>query len=586
MPAQKSPSTIHFDDVIRQSPIGMAVILFDGTYESVNAAYCKIYGYTECELLGNSLTMVFPPEKQQSILQLHQKFLTDGGTLAGEWAVIRRDGSMFHIISESACLLGTDGQKRRLVYVTDITERKRMEDELEAARKFKRSILDSLVETVCVLDENGIILTVNRAWRDFYVENGGSADRVHEGASYFAVCENASSTTSTESAMAITFMSLVNEVLAGKRDNFDYEYPCHSPVEQRWFLAHVSRFKDSSPARIVIVHENVTPRKLTESKLRLAASVFTHAQEGILITDSNGNIIDVNDAFSDITGYGRDEVLGKNPRILKSGRHDQAFYKSMWNEINSHGHWRGEIWNRRKNGEVYPEMRTMSAVRDEHSVIQHFVAVFSDIGQRKEHEQHLEQLAHCDPLTKLLNRRSLNERLRLALAANRRNARHGALMILDLDNFKPLNDMHGHLVGDALLIAVAGRLTDCVRETDSVARFGGDEFVVILSELEADISESLPQARLVAEKIRRVLCEPYELIGPMGSMVQHCCSASIGVVVFGGDELSSDEFLKWADEAMYQAKRSGRNQIRFYEADESSISQMQKVDACPAADFA
>ncbi len=286
-----------------------------------------------------------------------------------------------------------------------------------------------------------------------------------------------------------------------------------------------------------------------------------------MITGANADIMDVNEAFTRITGYSRDEVLGKNPHILSSGRHDAAYFATMWRSLSEQGYWSDEIWNRRKSGEVFAERLTISAVTDATGSVQHYVALFSDITAHKAMEDQVHQMAYFDALTGLPNRRLLDDRLSQAMAASKRSGLYGALMFLDLDNFKPINDTHGHGVGDLLLIEVARRLTDCVREADSVARLGGDEFVVMLSELGADGAESTAQAHAVAEKIRESLAAPYSLTllqaGGQSTTVEHRCSASIGVVMFGHQQASQADILKRADEAMYQAKAAGRNVVQF-----------------------
>lgn len=299
-----------------------------------------------------------------------------------------------------------------------------------------------------------------------------------------------------------------------------------------------------------------------------AARVFSNSHEGIMIVAANGCIIDVNDAFTRITGYSRGDVLGQNPRILSSGRHSKEFYKGLWSDLLDRGVWSGEIWNRHKNGDIFAEMLIISAVSDSQGVVQQFVAQFSDITERKITEDEIRLMAFHDPLTLLPNRRMLLERMSQAMATSKRSGLYGALMFLDLDNFKSLNDTHGHEVGDLLLIEVAKRLKGCLREVDTVARLGGDEFVVLLGELDADKTQATEQTRNVAEKIRASLAAPYLLSKAQPSqdpqMVEHHCSSSIGVVVFNHD-FSQADILKWADAAMFQAKDSGRNSVRFYQ---------------------
>jgi diguanylate cyclase (GGDEF)-like protein/PAS domain S-box-containing protein len=299
-----------------------------------------------------------------------------------------------------------------------------------------------------------------------------------------------------------------------------------------------------------------------------AARVFTNSREGILICTPDGCIIDVNDAFTRITGYTRVEVLGQNPRILSSGRQSKEFYADLWRNLIEHGFWSGEMWIRNKYGAIFAEMLTISAVPDSQGVVQQFVAQFSDITERKVIEDEVRGMAFYDPLTMLPNRRMLSDRLVQAMAASKRSGLCGALMFLDLDNFKPLNDTHGHELGDLLLIEVANRLKSCLREVDTVARFGGDEFVVLLSELHVDKTQSTEQARGVAEKIRVSVAAPYFLapVQPVRDAkdIEHHCSTSIGVVVFLGHDVSQNDLMKCADAAMYQAKDEGRNAIRLY----------------------
>jgi diguanylate cyclase (GGDEF)-like protein/PAS domain S-box-containing protein len=319
---------------------------------------------------------------------------------------------------------------------------------------------------------------------------------------------------------------------------------------------------------IFVFSHDITKRKLAEQALRIAAATF-ETQDGIIITDAHSNIIRVNRAFTEITGYAAEDVIGRNPRLLSSGRQDQAFYSEMWRQLLEQGSWAGEIWDKRKNGEIYPKWMTVTAVKNEQGEIQQYVALFSDITQRKKLEEQIQQLAFYDTLTNLPNRRLLSDRLNQTMHASKRSGYHAAVMFLDLDNFKPLNDKHGHVIGDLLLVEAANRLTSCVREIDTVARFGGDEFVVMISELCSDQDESTSQALAIAEKIRNTLSAPYLLQyrreGQPDICVQHYCTVSIGVAVFIDHQGSQEDILKWADEAMYQAKETGRNTIRFYE---------------------
>ncbi len=304
---------------------------------------------------------------------------------------------------------------------------------------------------------------------------------------------------------------------------------------------------------------DITGRKKAEDELRVAAAAFeTH--EAIMITDASANIIRVNQAFQDITGYSYAEVLGKNPRIMNSGRQERAFYANMWQQLTHTGAWSGEIWDKRKNGQIYPKWMTVTAVKNEQQETIQYVAIFSDITARKQAEEEIRNLAFYDALTKLPNRRLFVDRFRAALPVSARHNNYGAVLFIDLDKFKALNDALGHDYGDLLLIEVAARIKSCVREMDTVARLGGDEFVVLVEEISDDREEASRKVGLVAEKIREALVRPYLL-----KEHEHHSSPSIGISLYRGNEETVDTLLQHADMAMYQAKSSGGNAVRFFD---------------------
>jgi diguanylate cyclase (GGDEF)-like protein/PAS domain S-box-containing protein len=301
-------------------------------------------------------------------------------------------------------------------------------------------------------------------------------------------------------------------------------------------------------------------RQQQEETLRVAATAF-ESQEGMYIMDAQRRILRVNQAFTLITGFEAGEVVGHHVSVLRSGHHDEAFYRAMWAQVERNGIWQGEITNRHKNGQIYAKWLTITAVRDAQGAVSHYVGGFYDITQRKQAEAEIEQLAFYDPLTGLPNRRLLLDRLHQALALNRRQQRQGALLFLDLDNFKSLNDSLGHALGDVLLQEVAQRLKACVRESDTVARLGGDEFVVMLEGLGDTEADAAVEAEAVGEKVLAALSQAYDLRG-----VRYHSSTSIGVALFGGaDEASTEDLLKRADLALYQAKAAGRNTQRFFD---------------------
>lgn len=307
------------------------------------------------------------------------------------------------------------------------------------------------------------------------------------------------------------------------------------------------------------VLRDVTERRQAEDALRIAATVF-EAQEGLMVTDAKTVIQRVNQSFTRITGYAAEEVIGRTPGFLKSDKHDAAFFREMWEKIARHGYWQGEIWNRRKNGETYLEWLSITAVASGRGEITHYVAGFFDITDARVAEEKIRQLAFYDPLTQLPNRRLMIDRLTQALPASTRSHAYGALLFIDLDDFKTLNDTRGHDVGDLLLVQVAQRLLKCVRETDTVSRFGGDEFVVMIESLDAEEAVAASQAEMIGEKIRIELTRPYQL-----NNLEYHSSSSIGVCLFRGNDLQIEDILKRADAAMYQSKRSGRNVLKFFD---------------------
>ncbi len=313
-----------------------------------------------------------------------------------------------------------------------------------------------------------------------------------------------------------------------------------------------------------IANEKLTQLALhaeaANTDLRVAAIAF-ESQQGMFIADAQNVILRINQAFTDITGYTAQEALGQTPiNLLRSDHHDANFYAQMQQQIERQGIWKGEIWNRRKNGEIHPIWLTITAVTDEQGALSHYVDTITDISQRKAAEDEIQRLAFYDPLTQLPNRRLLLDRLHHALASSARTDRMGALLFIDLDNFKVLNDTLGHDQGDLLLQQVAQRLLACVREGDSVARLGGDEFVVVLEDLSRVAQEAATQAERVGEKILTALNKAYDLTGR-----KHHNTPSIGITLFWGHLNSVDELMKYADLAMYEAKKAGRFTLRFFD---------------------
>jgi len=354
--------------------------------------------------------------------------------------------------------------------------------------------------------------------------------------------------------------ALANGLEGGRGSNL--EFRCvRKNGSSFWLLASWGPITDANGvfAGFRTSGRDISERKLAEAELRIAAVAFD-SLEGIMVIDASGRILRVNQAFMQISGYDASEVVGKTPRLLRSKRQTPAFHRAIWESVRHSGGWQGEIWSRRKNGKVYPEWLTISAVKGNDGLVTHYVSTHHDITERKIAEERIKELAFFDPLTRLPNRTLLLDRLRQAIAVSTRNKTCSALLFIDLDHFKTLNDTLGHDQGDLLLQQVAQRLTTSVRNNDTVARVGGDEFVVVLESLHQDADDAAGQTRLIGEKILDVLDAPYQL-----NHLEYRITASLGATVFRGSECSIDELLKQADLAMYQSKECGRNTLRFFD---------------------
>lgn len=317
----------------------------------------------------------------------------------------------------------------------------------------------------------------------------------------------------------------------------------------------LSRMQTNLSTTVQMLNDDIAQRKLAEEQLKLAASVFEHSHEGIMITDAGATILNVNPSFTRITGYTREEAIGHNPKMLSADLHDTIWHARMWESLLAEGHWQGERWNRRKNGEAYPEREAISAVYDDEGQVRHYVAVFSDISQQKAHEAELDRIAHHDPLTGLPNRRLLADRLTQAMARTQREGTVLTVACLDLDGFKPINDTYGHAAGDQLLIELSQRLKTTLRGDDTLARLGGDEFVLLLCGLDDIQASQNSLTRILATVSMPVM------LGEQAVQV----SASVGVALYPVDEVDGDTLLRHADQAMYTAKQAGKNRYHVFD---------------------
>jgi diguanylate cyclase (GGDEF)-like protein/PAS domain S-box-containing protein len=432
---------------------------------------------------------------------------------------------------------------RSIGTVQDITEQKQTQEQLAHAEAEWTQAMDQFDQAVYLLDMQRRLLRANKA---FYRMIGSDpehslgrdiADLVHpEGEDDLCpVCK--------------AQHELREGTIVIEADNPNN--PVKQPIEATFKL--VRDAADNPTAMLVSVSDLSHSRQIDE-RLRLSASVFENTAEGIFVTDADGNIIETNPAFTDITGYTRKEVIGCNPRIFQSGRHGRGFYQEMWQTLSESGRWRGEIWNRRKDGAIFPQWQNISAVHDNQRKITHYVSVFSDISQIKESQEKLDHLAYHDALTDLPNRLLLSERLEQAIRHAERHRSQLAVIFMDLDNFKHINDSLGHMQGDRLLQEVSTFLFNAVRQDDTVARVGGDEFVLVLE----DVGEP-EHVGVIAQKLLSSLDQPILLDGHEVNV-----TASLGICLYPRDGKDAGTLLRNADAAMYRAKEEGRNTYHFY----------------------
>ena len=428
----------------------------------------------------------------------------------------------------------------------EVDERRRAEAQATQALRYARGLIEGSLDPLVVLDREGLITDGNQAFESFV----GQPKEALIGQAYAAWCVLPEAARLTVAAVfhhgSVHRQPLDMRLAAGE-------------VKHTLFSARLYRGPDDEVAGLVATVHDTTEQRRAEQYMRVAAAAF-EAQEGMMVTDAQHVILRVNKAFTRITGYSADEAVGQTPRLLSSGHHTQDFYTAMYQSLTETNAWQGEVWNRRKNGQIYPQWLTITAVRDADGHLDNYVSTLSDITFRKEAEDKIKVLAYFDALTGLANRRMLMDRLGHALASSNRSGQYGALLFIDLDRFKNVNDTLGHDYGDLLLQQVAQRITAQVRENDTVARLGGDEFVVMLDALTDRADTSADHARLVGEKLLATIGEPYYIKG-----LECRSSPSIGITLFMDHHHTAEEVLRQADLAMYQAKGNGRNGLRFFD---------------------
>lgn len=434
------------------------------------------------------------------------------------------------------------------------------ETQLEQERRQFSSVMDHSPAMIFVLDADLRLLLANKEFIRFHQLE--SSELV--GRSVLSFFPNASLQRIKE-----YYDSLF---IRGISQTYEYEYS--SPLDNKVYFFQTTAFAIRNSSSEIIsagfITTDVSLRKDAESRLQTAMQIFSEGSEGIIIADRESSIISVNHAFEVITGYRQEDVLGKKPSILSSGLHDKEFYRNMWAMVMDEGHWEGEIWNKRKSGEVYPQWLNISRLPKKGPVVKNFIAVFSDISERMQSQKYIENLAYFDSLTGLTNRNLLRDRVEHCITLCNRTSEHFVLLFFDLDKFKDINDMHGHDIGDRLLVTISERMRSMFRESDTLCRLGGDEFVVLLPGI--DRAEGI----IKAQSLITLIAEPV-VLGDLSLKVT--CSA--GLVEYPVDGQNYHDLLKKADLAMYRAKAEGKNQISQFDA--SMIERLKRRIALTAA---
>lgn len=541
-----------------------AVLLHvDGNVVHANSAAAELFGAKdEADLFGRSV-LSFVAEDYLDLVRERITRTGDGRQVSEivEEQLLRLDGTRFPAAVTSAPAY-FQGQNACQVVIRDLSQSHQVQQELDHERKIHQRIIQTSVAALIRVNADGRICFANRLAK--LTLGDGRQDILG-----FSILDDmwrfedrdGNALTPDKTAFAKTLkkgLPVHGSVLA-----------ITPPWGQRRLVqvnGSALRREDGEIEEVVFAIEDITEYDNTARRLRLAASVFDATSEGIMVTDADSRVLSINDAFTRITGYELDEIRGKSPGFLTSGRHDKHFYADMWQCLQEEGCWSGEIWNRRKNGQVFPEWQTINAVKDDLGRITNYVAVFSDITQIKESQEEIEFLANHDPLTGLPNRNLLVDRVNQQVQLARREKAEFALIVLDLDHFKYINDSLGHSVGDELLDATAHRLKATVRDMDTVARLGGDEFVILLS-----TPTDLAVVQRIAPRLINAFDQPFKCSGRELHITPSC-----GIAFWPKDSEDARGLIQNADAAMYQAKRRGRNQYAFYTG-EMTDEAMQRV---------
>ena len=516
-----------------------------GACELVSANWLDGTGQSIDEALGQGWMEMVAQEDRSQLLEAIRRSVNTHHGFHLHYRLRRPDGQLHWVLHDAVARFLPSGKFNGLIgTLTDESDGHAGELALERAAQQVYDFLDGIQLAAVAIDFEGRVVLCNQSMSTLYGLDVSDLREEHW-IDVFVSPE------SREQVARLIDGNVAPSVLPA-----EMEYQIETGDGNRLFRWHLTLIRDfeGQPVSIAMLGTDITQWRRLGDHSRLTAQMFDSSREAMVITDRNNRIVSVNDAFTTLTGYAREESLGQNPSILQSGRHDRNFYQTMWASITDKGYWRGDIWDRRKDGSHYPKYLAISAIKDETGEIANYSAIFYDVTERKALEDKLDHLAHYDALTGLPNRMLLQDRLEQAIAIAERQRQKFALLFIDLDGFKQINDDMGHSVGDEVLKIVAQRLQTVIRGMDTAARLGGDEFVVILTDI-----RNAENAAWVSDKVVESLSEPY----PVGDLTL-ALSASIGVSIYPNDELVANELLRTADEAMYKAKRDGKRQVKFY----------------------
>lgn len=539
--------------VTHQSPQAILVTNTDNLIEYINPTFTKMFGYELKDLIGKTPSILKSGLTSPDVYERLWTNVNSGCPWEGDFVNQRHDGSLVEVSSTIFPVRDSQGEaSHRIGMLSDLTARRQAEQHIHMLSQ----VVEQSPVVVIITDTDGNIEYVNPQFQR--VSGYTPEDVIGQNP---RILKSGQTSDDAYTQLWITISSgktWVGEFHNRRKDGTFY-----------WERAQISPLTNAKKeiTNYIALKEDITTLRETERQMRRAAAVFDTASEAIMISDGQNKIQMTNSAFSAITGYSQAEVQGQSPSLLKSGRHDAAFYEQMHETLKTHGTWEGEIWNRRKSGEVYPEWLTISIMRDPYGMPDGYVAMFSDISRRKQDEEHIRHQANYDALTELPNRHLFKDRLMQSLNRAERNGQQVALFFIDLDHFKTVNDTLGHAVGDKLLQEAAHRLTGCVRKTDTVARLGGDEFAAVLTNLTA-----ASQAQDIASAILKELVQPFVIEGHNAFV-----SASIGITMFPDDGSDVDTLIRNADSAMYRAKERGRNDAQFFTLEMSEQAARRRV---------